>query len=45
MVSVLFKAWEWKMSMNSHCLPKDGSEKSQGSAGQVGPISCVETLG
>lgn len=22
-----------------HCLPKDGSEKSQGSAGQVGPIS------
>lgn len=45
MVSVLFKAWEWKMSLNCHCLPKDGSEKSQGSAGQVGPISYVEILG
>ena len=45
MVSVLLKAWEWKMFMNCHCLSKDGSEKSQGSAGQVGPISYVETLG
>lgn len=45
MVSVLFKAWGWKMSLNCHCLPKDGSETIQGSEGQVGPICYVEILG